>query len=232
MSIKNIRAIFKKQVKDIFKNKVILLQFILFPVLAVIMNESMEIEGMPQNFWVKIFGTMYIGMAPLVNMSTIISEEKEENTLKALLMANVKPLEYLIGVGSIVWFICMIGASVFGIIGEYSGKTLVYFLMIMAVGILISIMIGAVIGGGSKNQLVATSITVPLMMLLSFLPMLAMFNEGIAKIAGVAYSQQISLLIDDVEQMNFTAESIIVILATFLVASLVFKRVYKKSNLI
>ena len=75
MSIRTIIAILKKQIKDTLKNKAILLQFVMFPLLTVITANSITIANMPQNFFVTLFGTMYIGMASLTSMSSIISEE-------------------------------------------------------------------------------------------------------------------------------------------------------------
>ena len=132
--MRNIIAIFQKQVKETFKNKTILIQFIMFPLMAIIMENTVKIEGMPDNFFVNLFSSMYIGMAPLTSMASIISEEKEKNTLRVLMMSQVKPMQYLIGTGSYIWGICMIGACVLGLTGTYEGKELVAFLGIMAVG--------------------------------------------------------------------------------------------------
>ena len=80
MDGRKICAVWKKQVKDTLKNKVILIQFIMFPMLTAVMQNAMDIQGMPKNYFVTLFATMYIGMAPLTAMAAIISEEKECNT--------------------------------------------------------------------------------------------------------------------------------------------------------
>ena len=69
----NILIILKKQIKDTLKNKAVLIQFVMFPVMAFIMTNSVKIEGMPPDFFVNMFAVMYIGMAPLVDMYAIIS---------------------------------------------------------------------------------------------------------------------------------------------------------------
>ncbi len=76
--MRNVSAIFRKQLKDTLKNKTVLIQFIMFPVLTLIMNNAIRIDGMPENFFVNLFATMYIGMAPLTSMAAIIAEEKEK----------------------------------------------------------------------------------------------------------------------------------------------------------
>ena len=96
-------TIFKKQIKDTLKNKAIFIQFVMFPIMTLIMNNTIQFDEIPENFFVLLFAAMYIGMAPLVSISAIISEEKEQNTLRVLLMANVRPHESLLGIGSYVW---------------------------------------------------------------------------------------------------------------------------------
>ena len=97
-----------------------MIQFIMFPLLALVMSQTITIEGMPENFFVNLFATMYIGMAPLTSIAAVIAEEKERNTLRVLMMSNVKPYEYLLGVGSYIWFACMLGAAVICAAGGFA----------------------------------------------------------------------------------------------------------------
>lgn len=229
--MKNITAVFLKQVKETFRNKAILIHFVMFPVLVIIMDNAIKLENMPEHFFVKLFAIMFVGMAPLICMSSIISEEKENNTLRVLMMSNVKPFEYLIGVGAYVWIMCIVGAVVFAVCGGYSGKDFCVFMLVMSVGILLSALTGAVIGIFSKNQMSATSVSVPVTMVFSFLPMLSMFNESIEKIARVTYSQQMSLLINGIGNTDISVENIAVIGVNFLIAVVLFWGVYKKKGL-
>lgn len=229
--MRNINAIFSKQLKETLKNKAILIQFVMLPVMTVLMQNFVKIEDMPENFFVKLFAVMFVGMAPQTCMSSILSEEKEMNTLRALMMSNVKPLQYLLGTGLYVWLFCMVGALVFVIVGGYSGFQLCLFLTIMAIGIFLSILIGAIIGICSKNQMTATSVGIPVMMIFSFVPMLAMFNETIKKIAGVVYSQQLSIIINNIETAKIETENIVVLAASFAVAIILFVVAFKKKGL-
>lgn len=85
--MKHAIAIFQKQLKDTVKNKAVLIQFIMFPIMTLIMNNAIQINELPENFFVLLFASMYIGMAPLTAISAIIAEEKEQNTLRVLLMS-------------------------------------------------------------------------------------------------------------------------------------------------
>ena len=104
----------------------------------------------------------------------------------------------------------MLGSVVIGLAGGYRGEVLIKFMLVMAVGHLISTMLGATIGAFSKNQMMATGISVPVMMVFSFLPMLSMFNETIKSVAKVFYSQQLNLLIGSVQDLKIGTECIVV----------------------
>lgn len=229
--MKNIKAVFMKQMLDTVKNKTIFIQFLMFPVMALIMENAVKIEDMPEHFFVKLFAVMFVGMAPLTCMSAIISEEKEKNTLRVLMMSNVKPWQYIISVGTYIFIMCMIGTSVFVVLGEYNNSELARFIFSMTAGIILSEIIGAVIGIFSRNQMSATSLTIPVMMIFSFVPMLSMFNDSIKKFASIIYSQQISDLINGIGSYEVSANNIIVIAVNFMIGILLFAVAYKKKGL-
>lgn len=226
--MKNIKAVFMKQILDTVKNKTVFIQFLMFPVLAIIMENAVKIEDMPEHFFAKLFAVMFIGMAPLSCMSAIISEEKEKNTLRALMMSSVKPWQYLVSVGAYIFIMCMFGTAVFAVLTEYSGTELAAFISCVALGIILSELVGAAIGIFSKNQMAATSLTLPVMMVFSFSPMLSMFNESIKKVAGITYLQQISDIINSIGTSEISAKNIIVIALNFAAGLALFAAAYKK----
>ena len=227
--MKHVRAILWKQLKDLLKNKETLIQYVMFPVITIVMENAIKIEGMPEHFFANMFAAMYIGMASLTSMAAIIAEEKEKNTLRVLQLSNVKAAEYLLGNALYIWTVCMLGSVVIGVSGGYRGTELVKFLGIMALGHLCSTIVGATIGVISKSQMQATSLTVPVMLVLAFLPMLSMFNESIGKVARFVYSQQFSLMINEVADLQIGAETIVVLLCNLFVIIGAFAAVYKKN---
>lgn len=229
----HIITILRKQIKETLKNKEVLIQFVMFPILGIIMENSIEIEGMPENFFVTLFASMYIGMAPLVCISAIISEEKEKNTLRVLMMADVTPWQYLLGTGSYVFVACMLGGTVFcGLLENVTAGRRFFFLLILAAGIIASIVVGAAIGVGSRNQMAATSVTVPVMMVFSFLPMLSMFNDKVEKVARFTYTEQIRILTGELESGGNYMENVVIILFNIVVFGVVFYTLYRKRGLV
>lgn len=226
--IYHILAILWKQLKDTIKNKTILIQFLMFPCMTLIMENTINIQDMPEHFFANLFAIMHIGMAPLTSIAAIISEEKEKNTLRVLRMSNVKAIEYLIGNAIYILFGCMIGSLVIGIAGGYVGNNLINFMIIMLVGHIISMLVGATIGIFSKNQMMATSVTVPVMMIFSFLPMLSMFNDSIKSISKYIFSEQLYLLLNDLSQLDISFETGLILSINFILILVIFVINYKK----
>ncbi len=227
----HIKAILWKQLKDTIKNKAILIQFIMFPLMTIIMENAMNMQDMPPHFFVNLFGIMYVGMASLTSIAAIIAEEKEKNTLRVLKMCNVRAFEYLIGNAIYIIVICMIGSLIMGLTGGYTGIDLLRFMLIMFVGHICSFLLGATIGLVSKNQMVATSITVPVMMVLSFLPMLSMFNETIKRFSKFLFSEQLYFLVNHLEQIKITWETGVIMIGNIILIIAAFLIIYKKDNI-
>lgn len=226
--IYHILAILWKQLKDTIKNKTILIQFLMFPCMTLIMENTINIQDMPEHFFANLFAIMYVGMAPLTSIAAIISEEKEKNTLRVLQMSNVKSIEYLIGNAIYIILGCMIGSLVIGLAGGYVGNNLINFMIIMLIGHIISMLVGATIGIFSKNQMMATSVTVPAMMIFSFLPMLSMFNDAIKSISKYIFSEQLYLLLNDLSKLDISIETGIILGINFILILVIFVINYKK----
>ena len=225
----NIGVIIKKQIKDTLKNKTVLIQFVMFPMLTLIFENAINIPDMPELFFTKLFSVMYMGMAPLVAVASVIAEEKEKNTLRVLTMANVKAWEYLAGIGIYVWTICMAGAGVMAT--TLSSGDIPFYLSVMAAGFIISIAIGACIGIIASNQMAATSLSLPVMLIFSFMPMLAMFNDKIEKIAGIFYTQQIRELLGNMTFDGIKTETMLVVAVNALLALSLFFAAFKRKGL-
>ena len=218
----------KKQIRDTVKNKPVLIQFLMFPLMTLIFENAIDID-MPELFFTKMFSSMYVGMAPLVAAASIISEEKEKNTLRVLMMAGVRPFEYLAGISVYIWILCMAGSAVMAT-GLPSGD-IPFYMAIMGAGCIISILIGACIGIFAKNQMVSTSLMMPVMMVLSFSPMLAMFNDKIEKVARFVFTQQIKVTVDGMGFDGTGRFGVCVLAANATLALVLFFAAFRKKGL-
>ncbi|MFB0918607.1 MAG: ABC transporter permease [Clostridiaceae bacterium] len=233
MKIRRISAVFTKQIKDTLKNKTVLANFILLPLMTLVLTQAMgkNLSEMPDNYFVIMFSAMYVGMIPLMNSAAIIGEEKEKNTLRTLIMANVKPMEYLIGIALFIVFASSLGALAMALIGGISGMKLIMYMGVMILGSFASYFIGCGIGIMSQNQMSATSIATPFMLLFSFLPMLSMFNKTIESIAKFSFTQQIYSLLQDLTPSNFTPDKFAIIFINIIIFIIFFVYAYRKSRL-
>lgn len=225
----NILIMIRKQMKDTFKNKAVLIQLVLLPVVAFVLDQVIKPEGLPELMYTKMFAAMYLAAAPLTAMSSIIAEEKEKNTLRVLMMSNVKPGQFLAGIGAYVWIISMIGSVLFAV--SFPAADIPFFFLVMGVGFLVSIVIGAVIGIASKNQMSANSVGVMVMIVLSFIPLFSMFNDGIAKVAHFLYTQQTRFLLDAMSFAEIKWDGAVILAANAILAVVMFFVAFRKKGL-
>jgi len=230
--VRIILGIFEKQIKDLLKNLQVLILFFVYPVVALIMTSAMsgQLDFGPATFFVSIFATMHSIFSPIVATISIISEEKEKNTLRALIMSNVKPLDYLISIGGFVFITTMLSGLIFLFAGDFTSEAILKLLLSMSIGTICSIILGLSIGAFSKNMAAANAIAVPVGMVFAFLPMLATFNKKIADVSRFTYGYQISKLISS-DSLKLAFADWMVILANLIVFIIMFIIVFKRNKL-
>jgi len=164
-------------------------------------------------------------------MANTIAEEKEKSTLRVLMMSNVKPMEYLLGIGIHLFTLCIISITLFGLVGRFADVELIRFIFALAIGVVTSLCLGATIGMISKNQMNANGIAVPFAVFSAFLPMIAGFSEPVEKASKILYTQQINFLISDLSADNFSWDRFMIIAVNMLIFLAIFIFVYKRNGL-
>jgi len=185
-AINHIKAIFIKQIKDSLKNKLVLVVFFMFPILALVFKGI--VSDTEFDLIMPSFMTMNTVMIPIIFMSSIISEEKEKKTLRMLIMSNIKAWEYLVGVGLCVFLLALISTLVFLVIVPFTIKETAVFIVSSIIGITFSLIIGAILAILSKNQMSVGPITAPVSMAIGLLPMFSAMNSKIETFAKIFYS--------------------------------------------
>lgn len=229
VTFKHIEAILIKQIKDVRKDAQVLTLFFVYPLIAFIMSGSIFIEGGESSFFITIFSTMHSVFTPIVVTAAIIAEEKEKNTLRVLMLSGVKPVEYLLSIGSFVLVGTLITSSLFIGIGGYSLSEAGSFLGAMLTGSSISIVLGMTIGAYAPNMMAANGLAVPIAMCFAFLPMLASFNERVEEVVRFTYSQQISQIIEHNSIRSLTSVGVILVNSILLLAA--FIAIFKRNRL-
>lgn len=227
MSIKKILAIFQKTTKDALSNKRLILVFLIFPIMTLIFYNMMPES---KDFFSTIFIPMHLILVPASTMAGIISEEKEKNTLKSLILANVKPLEYFIGVGLLVLLSTIICTSLFLFVMNLSGIEYLRFYIIIILSSLCSMIIGSMIGIYSQNQMNANAMISPVAIIFGILPMFASFNETIKNVASIIYTQTLSNVLVELNK-SISIKDYLIIAINFIVFIIIFSLIYKKRRL-
>ena len=211
------------------KNPMVLVMFLVFPAVAFIMTHLVNIDDLPANLFVTMMAAIFAGMGLITSASDVIAEDIERKSLRFLIIAGVKPHQYLIGTGGFYLFAGTVASLVFALIGDFTAMETMKFLAVMISGVATSILLGAVIGMLSQNRQSATAMGTPVAVLVGFTPMIAAFNETVAKVAGVLYTQQINVIVNDFSASLY--RPLLVILSNIIVLATLFIIAYKKKGL-
>jgi len=197
--MRSVKATFKKQIKDIMKNMSVLIQFIIFPVVAYAMTVLIARgdENIPDTMFTTMMAAVFVGMSLISTVAGIIAEDREKKSLRFLVMAGVKPTSYLLGIGGVIFSVSLLPAIAFSMIGGFRGHELIVFMSVMMSGVVASILVGSTIGIFAKNQQAATGLAMPIAMVLGFGPIAAGFNEQVERMFSIFYTQQLNVVIDN-----------------------------------
>ena len=230
INFRSIKAIFKKQMKDLLKNRETLIIFFIFPLVAWMMTEFVaKPQNLPTNIFVAQFIAMFSCMVLITTTSTIIAEEKEKKSLKFLMMAGVREHEYILGLGGALALASFVVSLVFAAIAGFSGRELLVYLSFFMLNIVGSILIGAACGLLSRNVQASTGISTPVAMILGFLPMFAGFNDQIRDWTRWIYSVRFAEMTIDFNVAIM--QPLIVTLINLLVLAIVFAVIYRTRGL-
>lgn len=228
-SFRKIKAIFKKEIKDAFKSNRIVFLFLLFPVFAYVISMAMKGNAGTNPL---VFLMMHVSMIPLMVTAALIAEEKDKNTLRVLILSNIRPMQYLLGVGSFVFIINIITSSLFLPLLHLDPVYIPKFLLVIAIGILCSTILGAIVGVLVKSGANIAGATLPVSLIFAFIPLLATgsSNPIITSIASFLYSGELMIILFDIAN-NFTFSGVSIMLVNVVVLLTIFTFVYNQKKL-
>ena len=230
IAINKVGALYLKQMQNFGYNMLILIGFILAPGFAFIFARFIPIPN------AAFFG---LSMGTLINivfggantMCVLIAEEKEKNTLNVLITSTVSAMDFLLSnaLAALTMTVVM-NAIIYLICGVYV-VPFPMFMLVTTLSGLASIALGAAVGLISKNQLSASSIIIPFVMVFMMIPMFATFMPILKNIGDLLFSQQTINVLNDLANGDFFFGRVSVILANMVVFIVVFVLVYKKVGL-
>ena len=228
--MKSIVAIFIKQIQDILKNKGVLLQAVIFPVMAFVLTNFVDLpHDIPDSMFISLFAIMFVGLVMISNSATIIAEDRERKSLRFLMMAGVKSYQYLMGIGGVLLIFALAVGSLFAMMMPgFSLMERFIFLGSLMLGAVASIFLGAIVGMLAKNEQSSISLSMTVGMIMGFGPMVAAFNETTGRMFSIFYTMNFVYYFGEYSNM---AHSLSVILVNIVVLAVVFAWVYGKRGL-
>mgnify|MGYP001160559934 CR=1 FL=1 len=164
-SVQRVSAIIVKDVKDLFKNSYMILITILLPLgMAALLSDSdsddASLLGMPINLALVITGAFV--------QATMMAEEKEKNTLRALLLSPATRMEIILGkslLSSLITILVVIG-SIF--ISKMHVPGLFYFTIMVVLSIVIFVSLGTIIGLISRTVMETSIVGLPVLVIFTY----------------------------------------------------------------
>ena len=194
----SVKAIFKKQLKDMLRNAAVLIQFVIDPLVGFAMTQLVALrdENIPDTMFVNMMAAIFVGMALIPATASIIAEDRATKSLRFLVMAGVKPPAYLLGIGGVILSASLLPSLAFTLMGGFSGYEFWLFFAVMVLGVITSTFLGLTIGIFVNNAQAAGGIALPFAVILGFAPMIAMFNEPMLSVTRFFYTQQIDIVLN------------------------------------
>ena len=222
--MRNIKAVFVKQMLSYFKNSAMFATpafFLGIPFFMLLLLPGLRDDYLERTMIVSQFVIMFIGISTIGAAAAFIAEDRSTMNLRFMSMAGVKPYQYLIATGAALLVTSLAANILFALLLGFSGDTLVGFLIISMLGATCSMLLGITFG---------LSKFAPFTMIISLLlgvgPIFAGANDTLASIFNFVYTYQVNSAIrsggaENLESsIRITLINIAVLLVIFIVTNM------------
>lgn len=189
MKLRKIMAVAYKQMLDTAALKSIAVQFLLYPVLLLIFTAGRE-EGSRISL-VSILVSLFIGSSPMLTVNSIIREDKHSGALRAMMLASVHPSEYMVGISLFMLGISALTATLIGLAGKLPIGMLPLFVLAMALGSVLTILLGCAASLRTANQSNAVLFISAFSLVNGMIPVLEIMHPSLRAVTRFWYTQQI-----------------------------------------
>jgi hypothetical protein len=243
-----VKSILRKQLDDLMKNPMVTSIFILFPLMAWVLIRFQG-TGAPGEalMMMSAIAMMSVASMPITTITTYIAEDVENHSLRFMIMAGVKPAQYLTGLAIFSLALSALAMIAFGFIGELEAYQFTMFMGITLLGCIASVVVGAILGLLAKNIQQASIYTSIFGIGLGFIPVISLMNPELLSRTFFIYTQQVYVILmymalgqgtEAIEwiyeltsyNFNFTT-SILLISGNIVVFLAIFVLLYKKKGL-
>lgn len=237
MRIHVLSALFRKDFKSCMGNKNVLITLLLPVFFAVAYTYLLsDLTELPGEFVLLLCSVMVLSIIPLSTLSTMIAEEKEKHTLRSLMLANVKGVEFLLSKALVCILILLVEAVLLYVVCNPGVEGALGYALVMILASLAIIFFGAVVGISAKDQMSAGTLGSPLMMLFLLPPIFGQFNETVGKIAKLFPTTSLYQVYPSVAagESIFSGDNLFALgicVAWVIAGIVIFQVIYKKKGL-
>lgn len=177
---------------------------------------------------------MNICMCSIFCVAGSLAEEKEKHTLRVLMTSSVNGMEFYFGSVLPVLMESIVVNTLLPFITGLSMTVIQWgcYLLLTTLSSLIGTIVGMLIGIYSKDQMNASIITTPFMLVLLLLPMLNGIHPILDTISSLTFT---GVIMDFANQISINAHpfqinSIIILIVEIIIATVLFLVLYKKNG--
>ena len=219
--------------------------FIIMPVFAIGLTFVMKlVYGTVLEGEAGIFGKAYalaygalmnICMTGIYCVSAALAEEKEKHTLRVLMTSSVNGTEFFLGI--LIPVILMVEA-VNALLVPLAGVTMdaagwAIYLGISLLAAIAGAVIGMIFGIFAKNQVTASTVTTPIIMVLMMVPMFSRLNEMLGTITDFLFTGIMMHTVENIvdgSRNPVSVSSLVILVGEILLAMGIFQVVYRKNG--
>ncbi len=236
-SIRHIKAIFVKEIKDYYKNPLTLLVLsasIIVFFMIVFIHRIKHGGNSSLNYFSIVLALDYnISFSCTFFPSFYIVEEKEKRTLDVLILSGISPLEFLLGKTLPTVFIIMLTSTCMLLLSKINFRYLPSLCILVFIIISSEVILMSLIGIISKNSIQSLIYSLPFVLILMFVPMFS-FNKTIYKINSLINVSNMNFIIKNIlngKGFFYSQYSLFVIFTWLIVPSILFILIYKTKKL-
>ena len=174
-------------------------------------------------------------MGGIMMCSGPLAEEKEKHTLRVLMTASVRGLDFFIGSAlPVLVIIEVVNVLMIPIAGvTWSVIPWGSFLLISTICALVSMLLGYMTGILSKNQTQAGIVSMPLLLIFTMLPFFRVLNHTLEMLANLTYSGILTRLVDQTlgQGYHWDFQDIAVLLIWLVIGMGLFLYAYRRNGL-
>lgn len=234
-------ALWKKDIKLAMKNKNSIIMLLLplgFCFLYSYLFQDMigEVDGFPAYFVILLCEVMALACIPINVQGLSIAAEKEKNTMRTLMLSDVRSTEFLLSKSLVSFMYTMLETLGICLVSQMSAQDIPLFLCITALAAIGLIFIGSIVGILAKDQTSAGTLSSPFMLIVMLPSVFAQFNDALKIIAGLLPTYAFQVIYENnIHGLSLFASanwmSLFVLFAWIIFGLLAFSWIYKRNRL-